>query len=143
MTGDDRRGDTFDVVPAALRGAAGTLDSEAEALGSATASLRTHLANNGAPWGTDDVGARFGAAYAPAAETVTNNLFALAGGLERIASALVATANEYEWSDAPLVDPGTAGNGPDDESYSDVNGSVANSGEESVVVGEFDVEGEQ
>ncbi|MEL6893319.1 MAG: WXG100 family type VII secretion target [Actinomycetota bacterium] len=111
MPGPNRPGgaDGFDVVPAALRGAAGTFVSEADALADANAALYRHLSSlGGAPWGSDAVGMRFGSAYQPAADAVIANIGALTGGLARISAALVAVADRYEQADQSAV-PVTSG----------------------------------
>lgn len=86
----------FDVQPAVLRRAAGTFHAEAEILVEAATRLDSHLQTLGPCWGTDRVGARFGATYQPASEKVRANLGALTVGLLRIASALRAVADSYE-----------------------------------------------
>jgi uncharacterized protein YukE len=95
----------FDVQPAALIGAAGTFDAEAEALARAAARVQARLAALGSCWGDDDVGARFGATYEPAMHTVVGNVGALASGLIRIAAALRAVATAYEVVDSPVITP--------------------------------------
>ncbi len=102
MPGSTGRADGFDVVPAALRGAAGTFASEADALDDANAALLRHLSTLGAPWGHDQIGTRFGAAYQPAADAVSTNVISLATGLARISAALVATADQYERADVTV-----------------------------------------
>lgn len=97
-------GDGFEVEPAALRGAAGCLDAEAEALAGLAAAADGHLASLHGCWGDDEVGRRFAARYEPAATTVLGNLHALATGLARLATALDAVAAAYERSDALIAD---------------------------------------
>lgn len=86
----------FVVWPAALVGAAGTIDGEAESIASIASRAGQQLASLGACWGDDAVGSRFGAGYAPAAEQVMLNVNALVDGLARIAAALRAVASGYE-----------------------------------------------
>lgn len=86
----------FEVEPAELRRAGSAYHAEADLLIEAASRLDRHLRTLGQPWGTDQVGARFGATYRPAAEQVTNNLGALTVGLIRIASALRAVADSYD-----------------------------------------------
>ncbi len=94
-----RSGDGFDVQPAALIGAAGAFDAEADAVLAAVGRLHHVLGTLAQPWGADDVGVRFGAAYQPAAEQVTANIAALSGGMSRIAAALRAVAQSYDLAD--------------------------------------------
>jgi uncharacterized protein YukE len=89
----------FDVEPAALRGAAGSIHSEADALADLAQKLDLHLADLGPSWGSDVVGLRFAASYQPAATIVLNNISALSIGLHRIASALQAVGDNYEQGD--------------------------------------------
>ena len=89
----------FTVRPAALHGAAGCLDAEADSLHNATAALDAALGGTNGCWGDDVVGRRFAAAYEPAARTVLDNLDALSTGLARIAAALRAVADGYERAD--------------------------------------------
>jgi uncharacterized protein YukE len=86
----------FEVEPAALRGAAGSFDSEADELVEIGRKLDQYLANLGACWGADEVGLRFASAYSPAAATVLGNLTALSTGLQRIGAALRSVADNYE-----------------------------------------------
>jgi uncharacterized protein YukE len=94
----------FDVVPSVFVAAAGTFDNDAEALLGAAAKLQQALAAIGPRWGDDVVGARFGTAYAPAADRTIQNVVAMSGGLMRIAAALRAVGEAYERSDS--VGPG-------------------------------------
>lgn len=96
-------GDGFEVDPAALRGVAGILDTEADALAEVTSAAEGHLASLHGCWGDDEVGRRFAARYEPAAATVTGNLQALAAGLARFATALNAVAEAYERTDRQVV----------------------------------------
>jgi uncharacterized protein YukE len=89
----------FEVEPAALRGAAGSIHSEADVLCELAHKLDLHLASLGPCWGADDVGRRFAGSYQPAATTVLNNIDALSIGLHRIASALQAVGDNYEQVD--------------------------------------------
>lgn len=91
---------SFDVDPAALIGAAGTFDAEGDALTLAAQRMQMRLATLGPAWGTDEVGARFGEGYQPAAERVLANVGALAHGLMRIGAALRAVATAYDLTDA-------------------------------------------
>jgi uncharacterized protein YukE len=93
----------FVVWPAALTGAAGTIDGEAESIISIAARADQHLATLGACWGDDEVGQRFGQGYAPAAEQVMTNIAALTAGLVRIAAALRAVAGSYDAAEADAV----------------------------------------
>jgi uncharacterized protein YukE len=95
--GFEQRG--FEVEPAALRGAAGSFISEADALREVATKLDQYLANLGPCWGADEVGQRFAADYQPAAATVLNNLSALSTGLHRIGAALRAIGDNYEHVD--------------------------------------------
>jgi uncharacterized protein YukE len=95
--GFEQRG--FEVEPAALRGAAGSFISEADALGDLAVKLDQFLVNLGPCWGADEVGQRFAADYQPAATTVLNNLAALSTGLHRIGAALRAVGDNYEHVD--------------------------------------------
>ena len=95
----------FDVVPAALTGAAGTFDAEADALAQTFAGLGRALATIGRAWGDDAVGTRFGSAYSPAADVVAGNIAALSGGMSRIAAALRSVANAYDGVDADVTAP--------------------------------------
>jgi uncharacterized protein YukE len=94
----------FEVEPAALKGAAGTFDAEAEALETLARSLERHLQGLGACWGDDTVGQRFAAGYTPAEATVLGNLSSLSGGLVRIAAALRAVGESYETAEQTMVD---------------------------------------
>ena len=89
----------FEVEPAALRGAAGAIHSEAEELRDLAQKLDTHIANLGPCWGADAVGQRFAHSYQPAAQTVLSNISALSIGLHRIAFALQAVGDNYEQVD--------------------------------------------
>jgi uncharacterized protein YukE len=89
-------GPGFEVEPAALRGAAGSFESEADTLDHVRIKLDQFLAGLGPCWGADEVGQRFATAYQPAADTVLANMAALASGLNRIASALRGVADNYE-----------------------------------------------
>ena len=100
-------GTGFDVVPAALTGAAGTIDAESTALDDATAALARRLAEVGPCWGDDVVGQRFATGYGPAAQVVVGNLGALSVGLVRIAAALRAVAATYERVDASIAGTGS------------------------------------
>lgn len=113
---DDRpvrnpRGDSglggFEVQPAELRRAGSAYHAEADLLIEAASRLDRHLGTLGQPWGTDQVGARFGATYQPAAQQVTANLGALTVGLIRIASALRAVADSYDVVDHDSASPAT------------------------------------
>ena len=95
--------DGFEIVPAAVAAAAGTFDAEASALTNAVVSLGKHLSGIGAAWGDDEVGERFGAQYAPAAETVLDNVEALAVGMFRIAAALRAVATAHAQGETDLL----------------------------------------
>lgn len=95
----------FEVDPAALIGAAGTMDAEADALAVAAQRLQLHLAAVGPAWGDDEVGARFGAGYQPVAERVLGNVGALAAGLVRIGAALRAVATSYDLVDQAVAAP--------------------------------------
>lgn len=95
----------FDVQPAALRRAGAAFHADAELLVEAATRLDSHLSTLGACWGTDPVGARFGATYEPASEKVRANLGALTVGLLRIASALRAVADSYEVVDEAAAHP--------------------------------------
>ena len=100
-------GTGFVVVPAALTGAAGTIDAESAALDDATAALARRLAEIGPCWGDDVVGQRFATGYGPAAQVVVGNLGALSVGLVRIAAALRAVAATYERVDASIAGTGS------------------------------------
>ena len=103
-----RDGDGFDVDPAALLGAAGVFDAESDALLAAVSRLHQTLGTLGRPWGTDEVGERFGAEYEPAAEQVVANLAALSAGSSRIAAALRAVAQSYDLADTFTVSAGAS-----------------------------------
>lgn len=96
---------SFEVQPAALKGAAGTFDAEASAVAEAARTLRGHLGSLATPWGSDVVGKRFGGGYEPAATTVLANVDALAMGIARIAAALRAVADAYQRGDDELLTP--------------------------------------
>lgn len=95
----------YEVQPAAVFGAAGCFDAEAEAVVQAMFQLRQQLGSLGRPWGDDAVGARFGAQYTPPAETVLANVEALAIGFARIAAALRAVAGAYVRGEDELLAP--------------------------------------
>jgi uncharacterized protein YukE len=99
----------FEVEPAALRGAAGSIHSEADVLGELAHKLDLHLANLGPCWGADEVGQRFATSYQPAAKTVLNNIDALSIGLHRIAAALQAVGESYEQVDQLFAGSGSSG----------------------------------
>ncbi len=92
----------FEVEPAALRGAAGSFESEADALDELSSKLDRFLADLGPCWGADEVGQRFATAYQPAAEIVLTNIAALAIGLDHIGAALRGVAENYERVDQSL-----------------------------------------
>lgn len=100
-----RNGQGFEVSPAALSGAAGVFDAEAEALADVTTGLATRLDTLGSPWGADEVGVRFGESYVPAAKRVLANMNAMTNGLIRIAAALRAVAEAYEATEATMTRP--------------------------------------
>jgi uncharacterized protein YukE len=104
----------FEVEPAALRGAAGSVDAEAEALASLASSLQHYLEQLGACWGDDEVGQRFAERYVPAASTTLANYQALSVGLMRIAAALRAVGDAYEQADTfePAATVSDLGFGP-------------------------------
>lgn len=102
-------GDGFEIVPAVVAAAAGTFDAEASALTNAVVSLGKHLSEIGAAWGDDIVGERFGAQYAPAAETVLDNVESLAVGMFRIAAALRAVAGAHSQGEIDLLVAAKAG----------------------------------
>jgi len=93
----------FEIVPAVVAAAAGTFDAEASALTHAAVSLGKHLSGIGAAWGDDVVGERFGAQYAPVAETMLDNVEALAVGMFRIAAALRAVAGAHAQGETDLL----------------------------------------
>lgn len=97
--------DGFEVWPAALRGAAGTFDAEATAVAEAAAAFDRRLSTLGQPWGSDEVGARFGTGYASPAATTFANVQALAVGLARIAAALRAVADNHQRGEDELIRP--------------------------------------
>ncbi len=99
MTSEAFESQGFEVEPAALRGAAGSIDAEADALGTLASSLEQYLLSLGACWGDDEVGRRFASGYQPAAATVLANMTALSTGLVRIAAALRAVGESYETID--------------------------------------------
>ncbi len=105
----DRASSGFEVEPAALRGAAGSIHSEADVLGDLALKLELHLANLGPCWGGDQVGQRFAASYQPAATTVLTNIDALSIGLHRIAAALQAVGERYEQVDQSFAGSGASG----------------------------------
>jgi uncharacterized protein YukE len=94
----------FEVEPAVLSGAAGTLDAEAHTLTNAVAQLALFLDSMGHCWGHDVVGVRFGSSYLPAVQSVLTNMDALSVGLVRIGAALSAVAESYAWTDRTLAD---------------------------------------
>lgn len=94
--------DGFDVSPAALSGAAGVFDAEADALADVVATLTARLDALGPCWGGDSVGARFGTAYQDAGLAVLDNVRSLGTGMVRIAAALRAVALSYEFVDTAL-----------------------------------------
>lgn len=93
----------FEIQPAAITGAAGCFDSEASALAEAATALDQELATVGACWGKDEVGERFGAEYQPAAQTVLENIDAIAVGFARIAAALRAVVTAHLRGDDDLL----------------------------------------
>lgn len=97
--------DGFDVSPAALSGAAGVFDAEADALADVVATLTARLDALGPCWGGDAVGTRFGTAYQDAGLEVLDNVRALGTGMIRVAAALRAAARSYELVDASLPRP--------------------------------------
>jgi len=101
----------FEVEPAALRRAGAAFHTEADLLIEAASRLETRLGQLGPCWGTDAVGARFGATYQPAADQVVSNLGGLSVGLLRIASALRAVADSYEVVDGATVSGATRDRG--------------------------------
>lgn len=86
----------IEIVPAALIGAAGTMNAEAHSIEYAIGALQARLTSVGACWGKDVVGRRFGADYQPVAEQVIENIGAMAVGLVRIGAALRAVAQKYD-----------------------------------------------
>ncbi len=107
--------DGFDVSPAALSGAAGVFDVNADALADVAATLIARLETLGPCWGGDSVGTRFGTAYQDAGLAVLTNIDALGTGLVRIAAALRAVARSYELVDttnAPMTPGMTPGMTP-------------------------------
>ena len=96
MTAPRFDGRGFEVEPAALRGAAGSFESESDALGELGSKLDHFLASLGFFWGGDEVGHRFASAYQPAAQAVLANIAALSSGLNHIGSALRGVADNYE-----------------------------------------------
>ena len=95
----------YEVQPAAITGAAGCFDAEAEAVVQAMFQLRQQLGTLGQPWGADAVGSRFGSQYTPPAEIVLANVEALAIGMARIAAALRAVAGAYVRGEDDLLAP--------------------------------------
>ena len=89
----------FEVRPAALRGAAGCFEVEADALDEVTARAVVHFTSTYGCWGDDEVGRRFGTRYEDAAVTVLGNLHAMSTGLAHLAAALRAVAAAYEGTD--------------------------------------------
>ncbi len=99
--------DGFSVSPAALSGAAGVFDAEADQIADVVATLTAQLDSLGACWGADAVGTRFGTAYQQAGLAVLDNVRALGVGTIRIAAALRAVSRAYELVDQPV--PGLPG----------------------------------
>lgn len=93
------------VWPAALKGAAGTFDAEATAVAEAATALNQKLSGIAQPWGTDEVGARFGNGYASPAQMTLANVQALTVGLARIAAALRAVADNSQRGEEDLIQP--------------------------------------
>lgn len=111
-SGEPGGGRGFEVLPAALTGAAGTFDAEAESITQAAAMLQQRLAGLGNCWGDDPVGQRFAAGYGPAVTTVQGNIAALSVGLNRIAAALRAVAESYQLVDRAVDSSVMAGSAP-------------------------------
>lgn len=114
--------------------AAGSFESEAEALARTAFAMRARLAELGNAWGDDAVGARFGKRYEPAANTVLDNAESMALGLMRIGAALRAVAAAFVRGDEELIkpipdggvaDPGVMISGPGDNRYRPPTGDTS------------------
>ncbi|WP_158851392.1 WXG100 family type VII secretion target [Saccharothrix deserti] len=89
----------FEVDPVALRAASPKFTTASEKLRDALASLGSVLDAEGACWGGDEAGQKFGEGYQPGAQLGREAFAGLADGLQSIREGLDASAAQWEQVD--------------------------------------------
>jgi hypothetical protein len=116
-------GSGFEVESDGVRSQAATLAQCGEQVAHVLSSLRATLTAGGEPWGTDDLGQKFGAGYTGPANQGFASIAGLGAALTNVANALVSQADEYDALEQKLKDSFGTLNGPLGESASGSTGS--------------------
>jgi hypothetical protein len=89
-------GPGFEVESDAVRAQAAILAQCGEQIAQVFSTLRAALSSGGEPWGTDDMGQRFGTSYTGPANQGFASAAGLGAALTNVANELVAQANAYD-----------------------------------------------
>lgn len=103
-SGGSSSGTGFQVESDGVRAQAAILAQCGEQVAEVLAKLRATLVAGGEPWGTDDLGQKFGASYTGPANQGFASIAGLGTALANVANELVAQAASYDTVEAKLTD---------------------------------------
>jgi uncharacterized protein YukE len=94
----------FQVDGDGVRAQAATLAQCGEQIAQVLTNLRATLTSGGEPWGTDDMGQKFGASYTGPANQGFASVAGLGAALTNVANELAAQADSYDQLDQQISD---------------------------------------
>ncbi|GAA1959335.1 WXG100 family type VII secretion target [Kitasatospora viridis] len=103
------------IHPDEVLAAAPTFTTQSQRLDSAITNLTSALQGLGSPWGADDPGKKFGAAYTPQRDQLLKSLGVLVKGLASVHLGLEAMAGNHQGNDTAVAAT-LAGSGSADDS---------------------------